>query len=71
LIRIYGEKNRFALQIALKIQDEKWYEWKKTIPVKDKNLNQVKEMAYIVLKGTIAEDESEKNILRNLYKMLL
>jgi hypothetical protein len=71
LIRIYGEKNRFALQVALKIQDEKWYEWKKTIPVKDKNLNQVKEMAYIVLKGTIAEDESEKNILRNIYKRLL
>lgn len=70
LIRIYGKENFFSFQIAIKETGEKWYDYKDFIYVKNRNLIQVKEMAYIVLKGTISENESEKIILRNVYKSI-
>ncbi|MBK8968614.1 MAG: HNH endonuclease [Lewinellaceae bacterium] len=69
-IRIYGNDKNYSFQIAVKETGEKWFDWKKPIFTKNKTLIEVKEMAYIVLKGTIANRESEKNILRNIYKQM-
>ncbi len=66
-IRIYGKENNYSFQIALKIKGERWFDFKDFIKTKNKNLSQVKELGYIVLKGTIAESEFEKKILRNIY----
>ena len=70
LIRVYGKENELSFQIAIKEIGERWHDWKEFINTKNKNLNQVKEMAYIVLKGTITEDEVEKNVLRNIYRKI-
>jgi len=67
-IRIYGKKNYYSFQILLKIKGMKWYDFKDIIKVKkDKNLEQVKELGFIVLKGLLTEKEDEKKILRNIY----
>lgn len=68
IIRIYGEDKRYAFQIAIKETGEQWYDWQDVIPAKNKNLNQVKELAYIVARGITTEKESEKEMLRNIYK---
>ncbi|RSK38820.1 HNH endonuclease [Hymenobacter perfusus] len=69
-IRIYGNNNYYSFQIALKIKGEKWFDFGDFIQTRNKNLDQVKEMAYIVLKGLITENESEKELLRNIYKKI-
>jgi len=70
-IRIYGDKNYYSFQIALKEKGEKWFEFGEFIKTKNKTLYQVKELGFIVLKGKTAEDEMEKEILRNIYKNAL
>lgn len=66
-IRIYGQENRYAFQIALKHKGERWFDFQDIIRTTNKNLNQVKELSYIVLKGLTTDDEDEKNLLRNIY----
>ncbi len=70
-IRIYGRENFYAFQIALKKKGEKWFTFHKTIRTRNKNLNQVKELGYIVLKGLTTEDDEEKKLLRNIYKRII
>jgi len=69
-LRIYKKDENYSFQIAVKKVGERWFDWKKAIITKNKNLLEVKEMSYIVLKGTITESESEKQILRNIYKQM-
>jgi len=70
LIRIYGEEKRYAYQVAIKELGEKWFDWKDVVSVRNKNLNEVKELAYIVARGLTTEKQSEKEILRNIYQRI-
>lgn len=70
-IRIYGEKNSYAYQVVIKEKGARYYDYKDIIKTKNKSLEEVKELAYIVLKGTISEDEEEKTLLRDIYKMIM
>lgn len=70
-IRIYMNENNYSFQIALKKKGVRWFDYKKVIQVKNKNLYQVKELAFIVLKGLISEKKEEIEILRGLYKRMI
>ena len=67
-IRIYGEKNRFAYQLLLKEKGVRWYDYQDIMEVPNRGLPEIKEIAYIVLKGTISESEEEKSTLRDIYR---
>ena len=67
-IRIYGTEKKYAFQVAIKRRGVRWFDWNKIIDVPEKNLNQVKELAYIVAKGKTTDKQTEKLILRNIYK---
>lgn len=69
-IRIYGTDSLYTFQIAIKKKGEKWFEFGDFIKAKNKSLEQVKELGYIVLKGSITEDIKEKEILRNVFKKI-
>ena len=69
-IRIYGKGNNFSIQIALKQRGERWFDYQDFINVRNKNIDRVKELAYIVLKGLITENTDKKNLLRNIYKRI-
>jgi len=69
-IRIYGEDKFYTYQIAVKQKGERWFKFGGFIKAKNKSFEQVKELGYIVLKGTITENEEEKDILRNIYKKM-
>lgn len=71
ILRIYGKDKNCSIQIAVKEIGEKWHDWKNPIYLRNKSLIDAKEMVYVLLKGTIAEDKNEKNILRNIYKQML
>lgn len=68
LIRIYGQDGRYAFQIALKEKGRKNHHFKNIVHTPGKVLNEVKELAYITLKGINTQDEEEKSMLRNLYR---
>lgn len=70
-IRIYGEENRYAYQLVLKEKGVRWHDFKDIIKVHNRGLPEVKEIAYIVLKGTISESEEEKSTLREIYKTIM
>lgn len=67
-IRIYGKTDYYSFQIALKRKGEKWFDFKDYISARGKNLPQVKELGYIVLKGLMTKSNAEKELLRNIYK---
>jgi len=69
-IRIYGKKDFYSYQIVLKVKGKKWHDFKDVVTVKNKSLKQVKELAFITLKGLTTESEREKEMLRNLYKSI-
>jgi len=69
-IRIYGSDNNYSFQLLLKEKGVKWFEYGKFIDTPNKNLNQVKELGYIALKGMITEDDEKKELLRHIYKMI-
>lgn len=64
-IRIYSNYNKHSFQIILKNNSN--YK-KNIINTVNKNLEQVKELAYIVFMGLKTDDEKMKNILRDIYK---
>lgn len=70
ILRIYGKDKNYAYQVAIKEKGENWYIWDKPISTKNKNLNEVKELAYIVAKGKITEDNLEKERLRTMYCLI-
>jgi hypothetical protein len=56
--------------VAVKKKGVRWYTFGKIFPVKGKSTIEVKELAYIALKGTLSDSEEEKYLLRNLYRDL-
>ena len=70
-IRIYGEENAHSFQLVLKEKGVRWHEFRDVMPVKNKGLDEVKEQAYVVLKGTISSDEEEKKLLREIYRKII
>ena len=68
IIRIYGVENDYAFQIGVKQKGIKKFEFGEIIKSINKNLIQTKELAFIVLKGTLTNLENEKEVLRNIYK---
>ena len=66
-IRIYGKENNYSFQILLKSKGKRWYEYGDFILIKNGTLEEVQELAYITLLGTITEKETEKELLRNIY----
>lgn len=69
-IRIYGDDKRYSFQIITKIKEIRRYTYHDIINAHGKNLSEVKELAYITLKGTISDSEKEKKILRQLYRKI-
>lgn len=67
-IRIYGQENNFSYQLWIKKKGIKWYDYDRLIKTENKSLEQVKELSYIVLKGKLATDFQEKEILREIYR---
>ena len=61
LVKIYGKDNYYSFQVAIKRKGERWYDYKDFVNAKGKGLEEVKEMAYIVLKGTTSSSEGRKN----------
>ena len=70
-IRIYGDEGRYAYQVVIKEKGVKWHDYGKVIPLHGRCLEEVKEIAYVVLKGTIARSEEEKAQLREVYRGLV
>ena len=70
-IRIYGEEKDHSFQLVLKEKGVRWHEFRDVLAVKNKGLEEVKELSYIVLKGTISKNEEEKNLLRDIYKKII
>jgi len=70
-IRIYGEPNYYAYQLIIKKKGVHWYDYQDIKKLPNKSLEEVKELAYIVIKGTLAKKEKEKIALREIYKSLL
>lgn len=68
VIRIYGRDDFYSFQILLKVKGKKWHDLQKLISTRKKGLEEVKELAYIVLKGTISSSEKEKLLLREMYQ---
>lgn len=66
-IRIYGDKGYYSFQVLLKEKGKKWFVYSEFFKTRNKTLDQVKELGFIVLKGKITENEDEKDILRNMY----
>lgn len=69
-IRIYGEDNRYAFQLVLKEKGVRWHEYKDVIRMPNTSLDDIKEMAFVALRGTISDSEKEKTLLRNIYRKL-
>ena len=69
-IRIYGDDNNYSFQIVLKEKGVRWHDYGDFIPATDKSLEEVKELAFIVLKGTTTNDEYEKSLLREIYRKI-
>jgi len=69
-IRLYGEAPRFSFQLVLKEKGVRWHDYGKFVMLNNKTLVQVKELAYVALKGTLACDEEEKEFYRDIYRRL-
>jgi hypothetical protein len=68
-LRIYPKQNNnYFYQIIIK--DGYYLHYKDFILGINKNINQIKELCFIVLLGTITKNNKEKNILRNIYSII-
>ncbi len=70
-IRIYGTENHYAYQLVLKEKGVKWHDYRDVIPFPGRVLEEVKEIAYLVLKGTLEHDPGEQAQLREIYRRLI
>ena len=69
-VRIYGSESHYFFQVVLKQKGVRWHDYGKLIYAKNKSLEEVKELAYIVLKGQSSSDEKDKALLRQIYKRI-
>jgi hypothetical protein len=70
LIRIYGDDKNYSFQIGIKIKWVRKHTYRKIINAYGRNLSEVKELAYITLKGTLSDDDEETEFLRHLYRKI-
>jgi hypothetical protein len=70
LLRVYGKENNYSFQVALKEKGVRWYDYQKVIFTQNKGIEEVQELAFIMLKGKISEDEEEINLLRDIYRTI-
>lgn len=70
LIRVYGKDGSYAFQVILKEKGKKFYHYQDILHLPGKTLDEVKELAYITLKGLTTEDNEEKSMLRGLYRSI-
>ncbi len=69
-IRIYGEELVHSFQLVLKEKGVRRHNFGDIFTLRGKSTLEVKELAYIALRGTLSVSEEEKNLLRNLYRDL-
>ena len=69
-IFIYGDVYLYSFQLHLKARGRAYWKKKDAVPLPGKSLEEVKELAYIALRGATAQDESEKTMLRRMYKSI-
>lgn len=69
-IRIYGEELAHSFQLALKEKGMRRNNFGDVFNLRGKSTLEVKELAYIALRGTLSDSKEEKNLLRNLYRDL-
>lgn len=69
-IRIYGDGNRYAFQLVLKEKGVRWHDYRDTVRTMNKSLDEVKELAFVALKGTVSDNDEEKELLRDIYRKL-
>ena len=69
-IRIYGKENNYTIQIALKNKGQNFFTFKDFIKTKNKNLDDAKELGFIIIKGILSQNETEKSILRDIYRRI-
>jgi hypothetical protein len=70
-MRIYGKEGFYTYQIVLKVKGVRKYDFGEFVKVHGKSLRQVKELAFIALKGLTTDDEIKKEYLRNFYRSIL
>ncbi len=69
-IRIYGKDDNYSYQLVIKQKGIRWHDYRDIVSTKNKHIDQVKELAYVVLLGTITKDKKEKELLRDIYKRI-
>ena len=69
-IRIYGEEFAHSFQLALKEKGIRWHKFGDVYAVKGKRTLEVKELAYVALRGTLSDDEEKRGLFRKLYRDL-
>ena len=52
----------------IKVKGMRWYNFQNIVKVYGKDINQVKELGFIMLQGLLTDNENEKQILKNIYK---
>lgn len=70
-IRIYGDDGRYAYQLVFKEKGVKWHSYDEVRALPNRALEQVKELAYVVLRGKLLRDSEERERLRELYRRLI
>lgn len=69
-IRIYGTTNNHSYQILLKEKGAKWFDFHDIWRIPNTDLEIVKELGFIALKGLTTTDHEEKKQLRIIYSNL-
>lgn len=69
-IRVYGDGNGYAFQLVIKEKGVRWHDYRDIVRTNNKGLDEVKELAYIALRGTVSDDREEKELLRDIYRKL-
>jgi hypothetical protein len=70
-IRIYDGEGHYAYQLVFKEKGVKWHSYDEVVPLPGRGLEQVKELAYVVLKGKLARVGEGRERLREVYRRLV
>ncbi len=69
-IRIYEWDNNFSIQVLTKHKGRNFFDYSRLVDGIKGDLLSTKELAYIFMRGKLTEKESEKKILRSMYRAL-
>ncbi len=70
VIRVYSESGNFAVQVAVKREGVKFYDYSDVKQVKVDNAEQAQELGYIWMRGMLSNDKKETEILRKMWVSL-